>query len=75
MIIIDKREKVKKEYTFNDLCLGDCFLDQDGDVSIKFSDEEYLTTINSGKSWDTCTANADEKVIPLDVTLTINGEK
>ena len=75
MKIVDNREQVKKEYTFNDLYLGDCFLDQDGDVGIKFSDEEYLTTIDGGKSWDTCIANADEKVIPLDVTLTINGEK
>lgn len=75
MKIVDQREHFKKEYTFKDLCIGNCFLDQDGDVGIKFSDEEYLATVDEGKSWDTCVADEMEKVTPLDVTLTINGEK
>lgn len=75
MVIIDNREQVKREYTFKDLRLGDCFLDQDGDVCIKFADDEYLVTVDGGRCWDTCIAEDNEKVIPLDATLTINGEK
>ena len=75
MKIVDKRAETKKEYTFEDLCVGDYFLDQDGDVGVKFSDEEYLATMDEGKTWDTCIADGNEKVTPLDVTLTINGEK
>ena len=75
MQIVDNREQVKREYTFKDLCVGDYFIDQDGDVSIKTSDDEYLTTVDGGRCWDNCIAEYDEKVIPLDVTLTINGEK
>ena len=75
MTIVDKREKSKKEYTFEDLYIGQYFLDQDGDVGIKFSNEEYLATMDAGKSWDTCIADEMDKVTPLDVTLTINGEK
>lgn len=75
MKIIDNRGQVKKEYTFEDLCVGDYFLDQDGDVSIKFSNDEYLSTMDEGKSWDTCIADGNDKVTPLDVTLTINKEK
>lgn len=74
MKIIDKRAE-KKKPTFEDLCVGDCFLDQDGDVSIKISEDEYLATADEGKSWDQCIIGDSEKIVPLDVTLIINGEK
>ena len=73
MKIVDKREKNKKEYTFEDLYIGQYFLDKDGDVSIKTCDDEYLVTVGGG-DWDVACANPTDKVRPIEVTLVIEKE-
>lgn len=76
MITIKRKEKIEKEYAFKDLCLGDCFLDEDGDVSIKISDDAYLVALSTGAmGWDVACAEPDEKVILVEATLIINSEK
>lgn len=75
MKIVDKRKLSQRPLQFKDLCVGDCFLDQDGDVSIKTYVNKYIVAMDGGKYWGICEAEETEKVIPLDVTLTINGEK
>jgi hypothetical protein len=74
MKIVDKREKNKKEYTFEDLYIGQYFLDQDGDVSIKTCDDEYLVTVGDSGDWDVAIANPTDKVRPIEVTLVIERE-
>lgn len=74
MKIVDKRVE-KKPLKFKDLCVGDCFLDQDGDVSIKTYVNKYIVAMEGGKYWGICEAAETEKVIPLNVTLVINKEK
>lgn len=74
MKIIDKRQE-PKNITFEDLCLGDCFLDSEGDLGIKISDERYLYTVDNGESWDWNSTERTTIVIPLEATLTIIGKK
>lgn len=74
MKIIDKRQEPKNT-TFADLCLGDCFLDSEGDLGIKISDERYLYTVDNGESWDWNSIECTTIVIPLEATLTIISKK
>lgn len=75
MKIVDNRAENKKEYTFEDLYIGQYFLDQDGDVSIKTCDTEYLVTVGGeNPDWDVAIAKPTDKVRPIEVTLVIERE-
>lgn len=74
MKIIDKRQETKI-ITFEDLCLGDCFLNNEGDLGIKISEERYLYTVDNGESWDWNSIARTNIVIPLETILTIINKK
>ena len=72
MKIIDKRQKATNT-TFDDLCVGDCFIDEEGDICIKTGKESCIYTIDH-KSWNTLEMQGKEKVILLEATLTVIGK-
>lgn len=74
MKIVDKRQEAK-DITFVDLRLGDCFLDNEGDLGIKIDEERYLYTTDNGESWNKGVMNHTDRVIPLEAILTIIGKK
>lgn len=74
MKIVDKRQEAT-DITFADLCLGDCFWDNEGDLGIKISEEKYLYTVDNGESWDWNSMERTNIVIPLETILTIIDKK
>lgn len=73
MEIIDERDKGEHAF-FSELCIGDCFIDKDGDLCIKTEEENAIYT-NNNRSWYSVRMDADDKVIPLEATLTIRKQK
>lgn len=73
MEIIDERDKGEHTF-FNNLCIGDCFMDKDGDLCIKTGEDCSIYTA-TGKEWHSVMCDADDKVIPLEATLTIKKKK
>ena len=73
MEIIDERDK-GEHTTFNELCIGDCFMDKDGDLCIKTEVDSGIYTTNH-RNWYSVRCDADDKVIPLEATLTIKKKK
>ena len=69
MEIIDEREN-GKDITFDGLCIGDCFVDKEGDICIKTGEDSGIYTTNN-RNWHSIRFDADDKVVPLDATLTI----
>ena len=69
------QEKKVIEHTFEDLCIGDCFLDEQGDLSIKTSDEGYIYSTDDNRNWSTCSVVSQGMIVkPLEATLIIEGE-
>lgn len=68
--IVDKR-KEEKETTFKALKRGEFFYDCDGDLCIK-ADNGYKMW-HDGVSWFFTTAEENDIVRPIDVTITIEG--
>ena len=69
MEVIDERDS-GEHITFCDLCIGDCFIDKDGDICIKTEVDSGIYTTDN-RHWYRVRLDADEKVIPLEATLTI----
>lgn len=69
MNIIDERNSVKQT-VFDDLCIGDCFVDEIGDICIKTGVETCIYSTDD-EGWDSCIMTGKEKVFLLDATLTI----
>lgn len=69
MNIIDERS-IQQNAIFGELFVGDCFMDEDGDIYIKTGEESCIYTTDH-KSWDTLEMTGKEIVIPLNATLTI----
>ncbi len=59
-----------KQCPFGELSIGDCFLDKDGDLSIKTDHDSYIYTTDN-EWWDKCMASSKEIVTPLEATLTV----
>ena len=59
-----------RQCVFGDLCIGDCFRDKDGDLSIKTDNDSYIYTTDN-EYWDKCLAHSKEIVTPLEATLTV----
>ena len=68
--IVDKRDSEKKA-TFKDLMRGEFFYDDDGDLCIK-ADKGYKMW-HDGASWFFTTAEDEDTVRPVNVTITIEG--
>ena len=74
MKVIHQNKKVV-EYTFEDLDIGDVFLDAQGDLGVKTRENEYIYTIDESRTWCTCAIDNVEMVVkPLEATLVIEGE-
>lgn len=73
MKIIDERGIVQ-DTIFDELFVGDCFVDEVGDICIKTGEETCIYTTDD-KSWDSCIMTGKEKVIPLEATLTLRKKK
>ena len=73
MNVVDERGNVKQT-TFVDLCIGDCFMDKDGDICIKTDQDSGIYTTDN-RNWYSVRMDADEKVVPLEATLIIKEEK
>lgn len=69
------RLKETKEYTFEDLNIGDCFLDEQGDLSIKTREDEYIYATDDNQLWSVCTIVSKGMIVRLlDATLVIEGD-
>jgi hypothetical protein len=68
--IVDRRDGEKRK-TFKELERGEFFYDCDGDLCIK-ADKGYKMW-HDGVSWFFTTADEDDTVRPIDVTVTIEG--
>ena len=73
MNIIDEREKLKQTI-FDDLRVGDCFVDEIGDICIKTGEESCIYSTDY-EGWDSCIMTGKEKVSLLDATLVIKRKK
>ena len=73
MNIIDERHIVQ-DTIFDELFVGDCFMDKEGDICIKTGEESCIYTPD-GNNWDSYIMTGKEKVVPLDATLTIKKKK
>lgn len=73
MNIVDERDTAKQT-VFDDLRVGDCFMDKDGDICIKTEQDSGIYTTDY-RNWYPVRMDADEKVVPLEATLTIKEEK
>ena len=69
MNIVDERDKIKQTI-FDDLRVGDCFVDEIGDICIKTGEESCIYSTDD-ESWDSCIMTGKEKVFRLEATLTI----
>lgn len=70
--IVDRRGKPTT--TFGELCLGDCFQDEDGDVCIKIDSNYALYQEPSMAIWQRHFMEKNEAVLPLKGTLTVERE-
>ena len=59
-----------KKCRFGELSIGDCFLDDSGEVGIKTDDNSYISTLEGGW-WNKCSADSEATVVPLEGTLTV----
>lgn len=73
MEVVDERDSGEHTF-FSDLCIGDCFIDKDGDLCIKTGEDCGIYTPNC-KQWHGVRFDADDKVTPLEATLTIKKRK
>jgi hypothetical protein len=73
MKVVDNRVEFK-QYFFEDLCIGECFVDKQGDLCIKTDDDSCIYTTDK-ESWDKCTMNKWDDVVPLETVLSIEGVK
>lgn len=73
MKIIDERQEAKNT-TFEDLCIGDCFMDEEGDICIKTGGKSCIYTVDS-TGWNSAIMTGKEKVSLLEATLTIVDKK
>lgn len=69
MELVDKRGTALTT-TFDDLVIGDCYQDEEGNICIKIGYERCLY-INANGDWDTALERSDELIIPLKATLTV----
>lgn len=69
MNIIDERS-LPQITIFDELFIGDCFMDKDGDICIKTGEESCIYTTDNN-NWDSYIMTGKEKVTPLDATLTV----
>lgn len=73
MNVVEERDNVK-QITFDELCIGDCFRDKDGDICIKTEQDSGIYTVDN-RTWYSVRMDADEKVVPLEASLIIKEEK
>ena len=73
MNIVDERDKIRQTI-FDDLRVGDCFVDEVGDICIKTGEESCIYSTDD-ESWDSCIMTGREKVTPLEVSLVIKRNK
>ena len=59
-----------KKCLFGELSIGDCFLDDGGEIGIKTDHNSYISTLE-GEWWDKCSADPDDTVTLLEATLTV----
>lgn len=71
--VVDKRDHNKKTHRFCELDIGDCYLDDNGNVCIKTSNSTCIYFDENG-GWDKCSENTDEPIVLLSATLTIDWE-
>ena len=72
MKIINKKTESQNQFTFKDLCIGECFLDQDGDLCIKTSETGCIVTVLDGETcWIENAADLEDPVELLKATLLI----
>lgn len=73
MNVVDERDN-GEQITFDELCIGDCYIDKDGDLCIK-TDEDTSIYTTDNRNWFNVRRDADEIVVPLEATLTIKKKK
>ena len=71
MKVVDNREEFK-QYFFEDLNIGDCFIDGQGDLCIKTDYDSCIYTTDR-ENWDKCTMSPSDEIVPLETVLSIEG--
>jgi hypothetical protein len=69
MLKVQLKEKLKKEFYYEDLEVGDVFLNEFDEVCIKTLPDECLSF--SGEKWDTVLIEDKDVVIPIQATLVV----
>lgn len=73
MNVVDERDS-GEHITFCELCIGDCYMDKDGDLCIKTDEDSSIYTTNN-RNWYSVGRDADEIVVPIEATLVLKKEK
>ena len=70
MTVIDKRTQ-RTNANFDEINLGETFIDEDGDICIKIDDSHALYYDFAGNIWDVITMYDSDKILLVQATLTI----
>lgn len=71
MELIDKRDIPQLNTTFDDLLIGDCYQDYDGNICIKTDHDRCMHYDADLAMWHSASENSDESVIPLKATFIV----
>jgi hypothetical protein len=69
MLKVQLKEKLKKEFYYEDLEVGDVFLNEFNEVCIKALSDECL--LFNGEKWDTALIEERDIVEPIKATLIV----
>ena len=70
MKLVDRRG-IPLSTTFNDLLIGDCYQDDEGNVCIKTSRDRCIFFSTDEGEWLSASENLDTLIIPLQATFIV----